>query len=204
MPLLSEITYAAWYRSPAGSTAKEFAPNATVMDASGRWWGVFTSGYFGQDDVWVVQPAEGKSWTNPTVALPHERSEFMSLKVTGTRTHAGALLIVTLSPVDDPARKFRLSTDALYKDTDGDGIPDIVEREIGTNPLSADTMRSGLKDSENKNPTYAPHPLTRDERIYAAVLEAVRPNTRDPKPNTYSDPTPYVRNGSIVGARLRP
>jgi len=63
-------------------------------------------------------------------------------------------------------------------------MPDIVERELGTDPHSVDSRQSGIKDSENKNPMYRSHRLSEEEKIYQAVMEAIclrsRLNLRDP------------------------
>ena len=66
----------------------------------------------------------------------------------------------------------------LYQDTDHDGIPDIVEREIGTNPLKNDSRHTGMQDGNNKNPLYKHHKLSQDEQIYQAVIEALCQTSR--------------------------
>jgi len=42
-------------------------------------------------------------------------------------------------------------------DTDGDGIPDPIEKTIGTNPLSADTDGDGVPDKIDKDPLFTPN-----------------------------------------------
>jgi hypothetical protein len=42
-------------------------------------------------------------------------------------------------------------------DTDGDGIPDSVEKTYGTNPLSADTDGDGVPDKTDKDPCFTPN-----------------------------------------------
>lgn len=46
---------------------------------------------------------------------------------------------------------------AAGKDTDGDGIPDSVEKTYGTNPLSADTDGDGVADKTDKDPCFTPN-----------------------------------------------
>lgn len=41
---------------------------------------------------------------------------------------------------------------ATSKDTDGDGVPDTIEKTYGTNPYTADTDGDGIKDKEDKAP----------------------------------------------------
>lgn len=45
---------------------------------------------------------------------------------------------------------------AAGTDTDGDGIPDSVEKTYGTNPLAADTDGDGLPDKTDKDPVFTP------------------------------------------------
>lgn len=46
---------------------------------------------------------------------------------------------------------------AAGKDTDGDGIPDSVEKTYGTNPFSADTDGDGVPDKTDKDPLFTPN-----------------------------------------------
>ncbi len=45
---------------------------------------------------------------------------------------------------------------ATGTDTDGDGIPDSVEKTYGTNPLAADTDGDGVPDKTDKDPVFTP------------------------------------------------
>jgi hypothetical protein len=42
-------------------------------------------------------------------------------------------------------------------DTDGDGIPDSVEKTYGTNPLAADTDGDGVPDKTDQDPVFTPN-----------------------------------------------
>lgn len=44
-------------------------------------------------------------------------------------------------------------------DTDGDGIPDAIEKTYGTNPYTADTDGDGLNDKEDQKPLLADNPI---------------------------------------------
>ncbi len=50
----------------------------------------------------------------------------------------------------------KIDLDKLTKDADGDGLTDVVERRLGTNPESADTDMDGLADAIDHNPRYKP------------------------------------------------
>lgn len=44
-------------------------------------------------------------------------------------------------------------------DTDGDGIPNSIEKTYGTNPYTADTDGDGINDKQDKNPVFAENPI---------------------------------------------
>lgn len=44
-------------------------------------------------------------------------------------------------------------------DTDGDGIPDSIEKTYGTNPYAADTDGDGINDKQDNNPVFADNPI---------------------------------------------
>ncbi len=45
-------------------------------------------------------------------------------------------------------------------DTDGDGIPDLVEKTYGTNPHAADTDGDGINDKQDQKPAFAENLIT--------------------------------------------
>lgn len=51
---------------------------------------------------------------------------------------------------------------AAATDTDGDGVPDIAEPVLGTDPLNADTDGDGLNDLKDKTPVYSEKVLATD------------------------------------------
>ena len=62
---------------------------------------------------------------------------------------------------EDQERKQALAKkEELERDTDGDGIPDAVERNMGTNPYSPDTDGDGKSDQEEIS--YGSNPLAAD------------------------------------------
>ncbi|HEY5587220.1 MAG TPA: hypothetical protein VIK78_22385 [Ruminiclostridium sp.] len=44
-------------------------------------------------------------------------------------------------------------------DTDGDGIPDAIEKTYGTNPYIADTDGDGVNDKQDKDPAFGENPI---------------------------------------------
>ncbi len=61
-------------------------------------------------------------------------------------------LILALS--DYPSTAF-----AADQDSDNDGIPDVAEQILGTNPNNADTDGDGISDVDDQNPVFAENPI---------------------------------------------
>ncbi len=61
---------------------------------------------------------------------------------------------------------------SLRIDQDGDGLTDVVEKRLGTNPLKADSDGDGDPDGVDPWPNAAPRPLSDAEEVLAAILEA--------------------------------
>ena len=59
------------------------------------------------------------------------------------------------------------SITAQVGDTDGDGIPDTIEKTYGTNPYTEDTDGDGINDKQDKDPLFAENPI---KEISTAVL----------------------------------
>lgn len=54
------------------------------------------------------------------------------------------------------------TTFAASVDTDGDGVPDIAEPVLGTDPMNADTDGDGVNDLKDKTPTFSEKQLASD------------------------------------------
>ena len=55
-------------------------------------------------------------------------------------------------------------------DTDGDGIPDAIEKTYGTNPYSADTDGDGINDKEDNNPVFTDNPIQDSSTVATALV----------------------------------
>lgn len=155
-----------WYErvSPAQTAPRSIL--ATATDAKGRTWALFHSSVLGNySDLFIAEKQEagwGRPiftgvWTDRT--FNHEPpKEFRGIPI--------AKLVATewikIFPDDQ----------AIRKDTDGDGLTDIVEARLGTDPTKADTDGDGVPDAVDPCPNAAPRVLGDNEKIVAASIEA--------------------------------
>lgn len=140
----------------------------TRQDAKGRTWVLFHSGVLGTYfDLFIVEK-KAKSWGRPlftglwskaedTFRLPPP-PKFKGISVEALL--AGEWIKVL---PDNPT---------LLLDSDGDGLTDIVEQRLGTDPYKADTDGDGLKDAVDPCPNAVPRPLNDREKVIAVSVEA--------------------------------
>jgi len=160
---------------------------ATETDTHGRTWRLFHSQILGNhNDLFIVQKLDPAHWGRPIF--------------TGVVT--GPLFTgVTTLPVDPktipaafrsiPIEKL-LATEwirvfpddaTIRRDTDGDGLTDLVEARLGTDPKRPDTDGDGLPDGVDPCPTVAPHPLNEIEKVAQAALNAYFFDDEDDRPH---------------------
>ena len=70
---------------------------------------------------------------------------------------------------------------AAGTDTDGDGIPDVAEPVLGTDPLNADTDGDGVKDLKDKTPTFSELLLSTSGKPAGIVFTGKVEDNFDPK-----------------------
>jgi hypothetical protein len=168
MPTMSDLI-ASSGRSREG---EPFRPAATATDGAGVTWGIFDSDYLGDSDVWVVQSRDGKKWTRPTLGI---RDVYLNSDVDLEWGRDPATRSTFLAIAGQSAEIYRthISISNIYHDTDGDRTPDSLKSFVRENMEPVTGSARLHVDTNNKNPTFVPHTLSRDERMYAAVLEAI-------------------------------
>lgn len=93
--------------------------------------------------------------------------------------HALAFLLV-LSSVPAAAEEGFPFREMFEVDTDGDGIPDVIERRTGTDPLNADTDGDGIPDgTEDANRDGIVDPGESDPRV-AGLFPGAAPHIPEP------------------------
>lgn len=148
----------------AGLKGREIV--SELKDSHGSTWRLFRSGSLGNYSDLFVSRKEDKGWDKP-----------LFLGVFTERTWSRP------APKDYrgvPSDEFTKSEwinivpdDPMIRlDTDRDGLTDVAEQRLGTDPKIADTDADGLQDSVDPCPNAAPRPIGDVEKIIAACVEA--------------------------------
>jgi hypothetical protein len=112
-------------------------------------------------------------------------------------------LIVTTSECQAAAQNQNTPATAGQKDSDRDGIPDIAERILGTNPYNPDTDGDGIRDLQDKDPVFAENPIKSDATQQGfKITEALVENNVDPVTKKAVDDHLEVTLQNIAGKDL--
>jgi hypothetical protein len=157
-----------------------FSGDPAARDERGTWWTVDSFRYPGHQGLrlWLAQSSDRRKWIRPAF-IEDLAGDFDDVRDTRLRCQGYSLLVDLRGEVWRGfnsrlvSRHLVVPVGEVYRDTDGDGLPDRLERLIGTDPANADTNGNGIPDGEDKNPLYRPHPMSDEEEIYQAALEAL-------------------------------
>jgi hypothetical protein len=152
-------------RVDPGATTRRSKPKE-AKDAKGRTWVLFQSGVLGNySDYYMAEKVGSKfreaiflgfydqrTWDKEA---PQEHRKIPMAKLVSTEW-------IKLFPDDAEVRK----------DADADGLADLVEERLGTDPKVADTDRDGLKDDVDPCPNASPRAMGDREKIVAAAVAA--------------------------------
>ena len=132
---------------------------------------VFRDSYLGgPGDLWVID--------TDASGAPRASARFAGVSIHGTEyVHRGEIPISahlvgdSLKISERRAKGHSVALKALDVDTDGDGLPDVVERRLRIDPSKADTDGDGTKDSEDVAPnTTVVKPRNENEAIQLAIF----------------------------------
>ena len=135
-------------------------------DSKGRTWVLFQSGVLGNyTDYYMAEKVGSKYgeaiflgfYDGPTWGkeAPKEHRKIPMAKLVSTEW-------INVFPNDAEVRK----------DADADGLTDLVEQRLGTDPKVADTDKDGLRDDVDPCPNAAPRAMGDREKIVAAAVAA--------------------------------
>ncbi|MCO5296998.1 MAG: PQQ-like beta-propeller repeat protein [Fimbriimonadaceae bacterium] len=152
-------------RVDPGATTRRSKPKE-AKDSKGRTWVLFQSGALGNySDYYMAEKIgskygealflgfyDGRTWDKEA---PKEYRKIPMAKLVATEW-------IKMFPEDPEVRK----------DADADGLTDLVEARLGTDPKSLDTDKDGLRDDVDPCPNAAPRALGDREKIVAAAVAA--------------------------------
>jgi outer membrane protein assembly factor BamB len=139
---------------------------ATHRDKDGVLWGLLECGILGsRGDLWIIRH-DGKHWTHPqftgaTYATPvvqkPEPRRFYGL--TKHEMLAGGWV------------EKLVGNPELDRDSDADGLTDLAEQRLGTDPHNPDTDGDGIPDGKDRNPLASAVAESPGEKIVEAVAD---------------------------------
>ena len=153
--------------------------------------GEYENLFFGESGIWVgYSEDKGETWSYYYTGIVQKQPLFIKwyssyplINEQGDLQIEACLLRQT-SPFSHPVptQSYQLAKDGLLltldletlrKDSDGDGLTDIVEAKFRTDPKNADTDGDGIPDNLDLNPRFASQ-RTDKSVIYEAVLNEVQ------------------------------
>jgi hypothetical protein len=145
-------TWAAWYLDLI----------AEATDEKGKTWAVFPWSRYGKQDIWLTFSTEKDSWSRPILlelpGMPYlvRTSERAFDKKCQLQIEGDSVTVTC----DGSAAKSSISRS--LKDSDSDGLPDIVEGRLLTDPDNPDSDRDGIADGNDSNPLTPRHEDSND------------------------------------------
>ena len=143
--------------------------------------------WFGESGVWIgYSENDGKDWNYYYTGIVQKQPVFVKfysqrplIKEKG-KLEIDACLLRQLSPFSHPfpSQSYECVRDGIYftfdidiisKDSDGDGLTDIVEDKLFTNKFNKDTDGDGISDIFDMNPRVY-FPRTKKSKIFEAIL----------------------------------
>ncbi|MGC4044549.1 MAG: PQQ-binding-like beta-propeller repeat protein [Armatimonas sp.] len=155
-----------WFDWIDPTKLRKQAIKAVKQEETGRTWMLFQSEALGNEgDLFIVEK-KGDAWGRPIFTGAWTGRTFRNESPKTFRGIPLGKLIesewIRIFPEDA----------SLRKDTDGDGLTDLVEERLGLDPSQADTDKDGLSDAVDPCPNVAPRALGDTEKIVAACIEA--------------------------------
>lgn len=153
-----------WLLERAAASVRVRRPDGTALL-------VFRDPYLGgPGDLWVVE-ADGSGAPKGTARFTGISIHGEELVARGAAPLQARLDGNVLTIAEAGAKERSVDLESLEADADRDGLPDVVERRIRTDPEKADTDGDGIRDSEDAAPGATLRtPRTEDEAIQLAIF----------------------------------
>lgn len=137
-----------------------------AKDANGKTWRLVSSYVLGNGGDLFIQAKTNSGWDKPIFTGFSTSRTFLQ---EAPKTYKG---IGVNKLIESEWVKVFPGDPDLTKDSDNDGLTNIVEERLGTDPNKADTDGDALADNVDPCPTAAPRTLGDTEKIVAACVEA--------------------------------
>lgn len=140
------------------------------MDKQGRTWGLLQSSVLGShSDLWIARKADGH-WVEPQFSGVSVQGVTSSVEPKPPAPTVGGKTGKELAQGDWIG--ILPENPDLQRDTDGDGLTDVAEQRLGTDPRNRDTDGDGDPDGIDPWPNAPPRKLSDAEQVLAAAFEA--------------------------------
>jgi hypothetical protein len=152
-----------------------------IHDSTDIYWTIFSSNFLGFQEFWVAYSKDTRNWSRPLyTGIPVLPTDNYHIRV---RNHqidfdwqgeleAPSQKTYYRSFIDTTITGYTIHKYTLYADTDADGLTDLAEEALHTDPFEADTDNDGKIDSFDQNPLAAPAKiLTVQEKLHKMLIE---------------------------------
>ena len=145
-----------------------------TFEAQGGKFGTYLSSRYGPNDIWLAHAADGGNYRDlftGCALMPETGSDAY------TAAFADGKVVISYEraikeATDIEHTRFVATLAQIERDSDGDGLPDLVEYRFRTNATSPDTDGDGSKDGEDTNPLASGRAvLTERQEIWKAAFE---------------------------------
>jgi hypothetical protein len=127
-------------------------PVAQAADETGKTWAIFAWSRYGKQDIWLTSSTGKDSWSKPVLldlpGIPYlvRTSERAFDKKCQLQIEGDSVTVAC------DGKTARTSISTSLKDSDSDGLPDIVEERFLTDMRNPDSDGDGVTDGNDSNP----------------------------------------------------
>jgi len=151
-----------------------------LQDEHRKYWGIFVSNYYGFDEFWVSFSYNCRDWFKPIyTGVSANKSGYVWIasageidikEIPGPQENENDQYVRMLFDTTQTSFKYQLAD--LQRDGDMDGLSDLAENILWTNPDSNDTDGDGKADGFDPNPLAAPaKELSIEEKLHKYIIE---------------------------------
>lgn len=145
----------------------------------------------------IISPPAG----DPAAKIKELEKKLYDMKLPQAERQKAMTQYTQLQSLNSLGKTYKLSLQALRLDTDKDGLTDLVEKRIGTDPTKPDTDGDGVNDGLDANPLAKPS-NDPDSSILQTVFTAMYGGDKSSVPIVVILDKPYWREFTGAAARV--